>query len=149
MERPPLSRTSALALLIGGLGLCGVAAALAWPSSRPGLDCPPERVRWVGEGSAGIAACDGPGGPVPAGPAMTLRLKLPLNAATAEELALVSGIGPALAKVIVTARRERGAFATWEEVDALPGIGPSKLQALREAFALGEPAHGADAGASP
>ncbi len=130
-----------------GLGLCGVVAALKWPSSRPALDCPPEQVRW---GESGVATCAaGPDGPVPPGQAMTLRRKLDLNRATAEELALVSGIGPALAGTLVRERLAHGGFSTWEEVDALPGFGASKLTALQQAFELRPPAPAADGGPSP
>jgi hypothetical protein len=130
------------------VGLCGVVAAVRWPSARPALDCPAEQVRWVGRGSAAVARCDeggAAGRAVPPGPALTLRLKLDLNQATAGELALVSGIGPALAEGILRAREARSGFSTWAEVDDLPGIGPSKLQSLQQAFEL----RPGDGGASP
>ena len=39
---------------------------------------------------------------------------------------------------IIEARRERGLFASWEEVARVPGVSPRAAAALREAAALGE-----------
>ncbi len=62
---------------------------------------------------------------------MTLGAKLSLNDATADELLLVPGVGPALAKALVKARAERRRFRSWDEVDAVTGVGPVKLEALK------------------
>ncbi len=55
-----------------------------------------------------------------------------VNAATADELAALPGIGPSLAQAIIDYRDEHGPFASLEELDAVPGIGPAKLDAIRE-----------------
>jgi competence protein ComEA len=68
----------------------------------------------------------------PAGPMMTLGGRLNLNDAAAEELALIPGIGPMLAGALAKARSERGGFRSWEEVDAVSGVGPAKLSILKQ-----------------
>lgn len=110
----------------------GLAAWWRWPSSSPALDCPPDE---VGADEAGVLRCHGPR-PLTAGQRRTLGLKLDLNAATADDLTLVSGVGPALAKAIVERRQALGHFASWEEVDAVPGVGAERLSALREAVEI-------------
>jgi competence protein ComEA len=69
---------------------------------------------------------------VPTGAAMTLGVRLNLNEATADDLILVPGIGPALAKALVAARSQRSGFRSWEEVDAVTGVGPAKLRTLQQ-----------------
>ncbi len=48
-----------------------------------------------------------------------------LNAATAEELDDLPGLGPALAERIVAFREENGPFESPEDVMDVPGIGPA------------------------
>jgi competence protein ComEA len=47
-----------------------------------------------------------------------------LSQAPADSLDLLPGIGPVLAARIVEAREARGKFTSWNEVDAVKGIGP-------------------------
>ena len=54
-----------------------------------------------------------------------------VNTATAEELELLPGIGPSKAKAILEARRERGAFKSVEELEEVKGIGRGALERLR------------------
>ena len=54
-----------------------------------------------------------------------------VNTATAEELELLPGIGPSKAKAILEARRERGAFKSVEELEEVKGIGKGALERLR------------------
>jgi competence protein ComEA len=54
-----------------------------------------------------------------------------VNTATAEELELLPGIGPSRAKAILEARRERGAFKSVEELEEVKGIGKGALERLR------------------
>ena len=55
---------------------------------------------------------------------------LDLNAAPAEELAELPGIGPELARRIVAYREEHGPFDTVEELMEVSGIGQGKLDGL-------------------
>nr|WP_325298863.1 helix-hairpin-helix domain-containing protein [uncultured Dysosmobacter sp.] len=55
---------------------------------------------------------------------------LDLNAAGAEELAELPGIGEELARRIVEYRTEHGAFQAAEEIMEVPGIGEGKFAAL-------------------
>jgi competence protein ComEA len=54
-----------------------------------------------------------------------------LNAATAEQLDTLDGVGPATAQKILDYRREHGGFRSVEDLGQVPGIGPKKLAALR------------------
>src|SRR5690606_887631 len=51
-----------------------------------------------------------------------------LNTASAPLLARVSGIGPSLAKRIVSHRNEKGAFANRQQLLQVPGIGPKTFE---------------------
>lgn len=55
---------------------------------------------------------------------------LNLNAASAEELTALPGIGEALAARIVEHREANGPFETVEDLTDVSGIGPAKLAAL-------------------
>lgn len=56
---------------------------------------------------------------------------LDLNAATAEQLDALPGIGPVLADKIVSWRTEHGRFASVDQLREVGGIGESKYAALR------------------
>lgn len=56
---------------------------------------------------------------------------LDVNAAGADELAQVPGLGPVKAAAIVAYRQQHGAFARWEDLDEVPGMGSASLAALR------------------
>ncbi len=60
--------------------------------------------------------------------------KIDLNTADPEELIALSGVGPVLAQRIVAARP----FATVEELERVPGIGPAFLERLRPFLTTGE-----------
>src|SRR4051794_29037498 len=62
----------------------------------------------------------------------TPAAKVGLNRATVEELDALPGVGPTTAQKIVAYRQEHGAIGSVDELDAIPGIGPARLEQLRE-----------------
>jgi competence protein ComEA len=60
---------------------------------------------------------------------------LHLNTATLEQLDALPGVGPSTAQKILDFRQEHGAFTSVDELDAVPGIGPARLEQLREVAA--------------
>jgi competence protein ComEA len=46
------------------------------------------------------------------------------------------GIGPVTAQKILDYRTEHGAFASVDELDAVPGIGPARLAELKKVVQL-------------
>lgn len=65
-------------------------------------------------------------------------MRIDLNAAGADELQLLPGIGPALAERIVADRLEHGAFATVEDLRRVRGVGERTVLNLRP-FAVAGP----------
>jgi competence protein ComEA len=70
-------------------------------------------------GDAGAAGAVGTGAPVN------------LNAATAEQLDTLDGVGPATAQKILEYRQAHGGFRTVDDLAQISGIGPKRLEALR------------------
>jgi len=54
-----------------------------------------------------------------------------INTATADELDVLPGVGPATAAAIIARRQEHGPFQSVDELADVRGIGPAKLDALR------------------
>jgi len=87
----------------------------------------------------GIAR-DSTASPDPRPPASDLRSPTPaldLNSASAAELDLLPGIGPALAQRIIEYREKHGGFRTLEELKKVSGIGPKKFEAIKDRVAAG------------
>ena len=59
-----------------------------------------------------------------------------VNRATAAELDALPGIGPSTAAAIVAHRDEHGPFAAIDQLQDVRGIGPAKLDAIRELVTL-------------
>lgn len=57
--------------------------------------------------------------------------QLDLNRATAEDLQQLPGIGPVLAKRVLDHRKNRGSFASVDELQNVKGIGRKKMVRLR------------------
>lgn len=55
-----------------------------------------------------------------------------LNRATAEELDALPGVGPSTAEAIVEWRNRNGRFRSVDDLLEVPGIGPAKLERLRD-----------------
>jgi len=66
--------------------------------------------------------------PVDGGPAAPIDV----NVAAAAELESLPGVGPATAMAIVTERERNGPFLDVDDLDRVPGIGPAKLDGLRD-----------------
>ncbi|MEM8902514.1 MAG: helix-hairpin-helix domain-containing protein [Actinomycetota bacterium] len=83
------------------------------------------------EGEAFAGASPGaPGAPQATGP-------IDLNTADAARLEALPGVGPATAQAIVTHRDEHGPFASVDGLLDVSGIGPAKLDAVRDLVVAG------------
>lgn len=61
-----------------------------------------------------------------------------VNTATAEELDTLPGIGPSTAAKIIAYRTEHGPFKTVDELDNVSGIGPATLADIRDLVSIGK-----------
>lgn len=61
-----------------------------------------------------------------------------LNTATSEELQLVPGIGPVTAEKILQMRKSYGAFKGVDDLRAIRGIGPKRLEKMRKYLTVGK-----------
>jgi competence protein ComEA len=80
-------------------------------------------------GAAVAAGAGGGGGGGGAASASTGPVSL--SSATAEQLDALPGVGPVTAEKIVAYRQQHGAFRSVDELDAISGIGPSRIADLR------------------
>ena len=62
----------------------------------------------------------------------TANRSININTATSAELQRLSGIGPVLSQRIVDYRKRHGHFKSVEALDDVPGIGPKRLEAVRD-----------------
>ncbi|MDF1536444.1 MAG: helix-hairpin-helix domain-containing protein [bacterium] len=64
------------------------------------------------------------------------RIPMELSKCAPEDLERIGGIGPVLARKIHRFVQNRGYLESVEQLDAVPGIGPKKLEALKRELAL-------------
>lgn len=60
-----------------------------------------------------------------------------INTASAQELEVLPGIGPALAQSIVSYRNEHGPFQSIEDLKNVPGIGEARFERLKGLITVG------------
>lgn len=95
---------------------------------RVGEDAPPPvAAGTAGAGGAGAGGASGGGSGAAAVPG-----PVDLNAATAEELEGLPGVGPAIAAAIVEHRERHGPFTSVDGLLEVRGIGPARLEQLRD-----------------
>ena len=63
--------------------------------------------------------------------------KVDINAATADQLQQLNGVGPALAQRIVADRQANGPFKTVEDLKRVSGIGDKKYASLADSICVG------------
>lgn len=80
--------------------------------------------------------------PAAAGTILALGGKIDLNAAKAEDLLLVPGIGAGLAEKIVDHRRRNGFFLSMEELERVPGLGKRTRSKIEEFIKISHHRHG-------
>jgi len=61
-----------------------------------------------------------------------------INTASASELEQVPGIGPATAKKILDTRKSYGTFKSVDDLLAIKGIGPKRLDKMRKYLSVGK-----------
>ncbi|MCS7217204.1 MAG: 5'-nucleotidase C-terminal domain-containing protein [Candidatus Bipolaricaulota bacterium] len=71
-------------------------------------------------------------------PTVVERKLLNVNKATQEELEALPGIGPTIAKRILERREKVGPFKTVDELLEVAGIGPARLAAIRNLVTVGD-----------
>lgn len=85
----------------------------------------------------GESPAAGASGALAPGPATGAAAKVDLNTATAEQLDTLPGIGPSTAAKIIADRTSNGPFRTVDDLMRVPGIGSSKFEALKDLVTAG------------
>ena len=60
-----------------------------------------------------------------------IRLQVRINTASASELSALPGIGPAMARRIVSDREDHGRYLTLMDLKRVQGVGPKTLEQIR------------------
>jgi competence ComEA-like helix-hairpin-helix protein len=117
---------------LAGLMLLLAYRVMAAPAPPRRLLCAAKDIGREGD----LVVCGGQA-PLTGGESRVLGLPLDLNRATELELEALPGVGPTLAERILRARDARGGFRRAEDLLDVTGMGPGKLQALRERVTVG------------
>jgi competence protein ComEA len=86
----------------------------------------------VAKGDAPVASGAGTGGGAGASGAAGTPAKIDLNTADATQLDTLPGVGPSTAAKIVADRQANGPFKSCDDLGRVPGIGPKKLDTLKD-----------------
>jgi competence protein ComEA len=121
-------RTRMTALAFLALSAAAGFLAFRWPRPQAKMECEHYEID-----AAGVLRC-GTGALAP-GQAASAGIRFDLNSASMQDLQQVPGLGQSVATALVTARPD-GGFRNWEEVDAVPGLGPARLELLRRLSSL-------------
>ncbi|NVM21946.1 MAG: helix-hairpin-helix domain-containing protein [Desulfobacterales bacterium] len=73
-----------------------------------------------------------------AGKRLSLGIPIEVNEAQVEDLALIPGVGQALARRIIEFRESHGPFKTWNDLRRVKGIGPRKVESFRSYLELAQ-----------
>jgi competence protein ComEA len=102
---------------------------------------PGEPVPGAAAGAGGSAAAGGASGSAGGGTGGSaggaVAGAVDINTADAAALEALPGVGPSIAQAIVEWRDTNGAFASVDELDDVPGIGPATLDELRDSARVG------------
>ncbi len=98
---------------------------------RVGIPVPTVLQPVGGAAAGGGVADEGSAGPPP-----TAAEPVDLNRASADQLDQLPGIGPSTAAAIVAHRESNGPFASVDELLDVRGIGPAKLDTIRDLIAV-------------
>lgn len=79
---------------------------------------------------------ESPSSPTEPGTPPSTQATVNLNTATVDQLDMLPGIGPATAKAIVAHRSRKGPFSRLDDLLAIDGIGPKKLDGIRDLVSL-------------
>ncbi len=71
-------------------------------------------------------------GAIPSATTSATTSLINLNSATSDQLDTLPGVGPSTAKAIISYRSRKGPFGKVEDLLNVPGIGPAKVAALRD-----------------
>jgi competence protein ComEA len=69
---------------------------------------------------------------------LVLGVPVDLNQAGVDELAIVPGISPGLARRIIGFRESRNGFKTWHDLMGVRGVGPRNMKGFRDYLQLSE-----------
>ena len=85
----------------------------------------------LADGEQVLVPVRGAGGAASAGAAPSPTAPLDVNTASAEQLDALPGVGPTTAQKIIDFRQTHGPFRSVDDLEAVPGIGPSKVAQLK------------------